>query len=222
MKPENRHIVITVMVLLLSVNICFGFDDEGFQYWNTLEANFDLNKDWKIEFEQDMRLGDDGGNLYYNSSDLGFVYKSLADRVDIGFGYKQISEKDNDNVWQPEYRPHFSATLKDEIFGLDFSNRSRFEYRNRESSQDLWRYRNRLSVELPYKFTVLKMRPYITDEVFFNLDEQGYNRNRLNAGVILDLSKNTKAKIYYLWQTTRSSGDWQKIHAIGASLILNF
>jgi hypothetical protein len=221
MKPENRHIVITVMVLLLSVNICFGFDDEGFQYWNTLEANFDLNKDWKIEFEQDMRLGDDGGNLYYNSSDLGFVYKSLADRIEIGFGYKQISEKDDDNVWQPEYRPHFSATLKDKIFGLDFSNRSRFEYRNREDNTDLWRYRNRLSVELPYEFTVFKMRPYITDEVFFNLDEQGYNRNRLNAGVILDLSKNTKAKIYYLWQRTRSSGQWQEINAVGTTLVLN-
>jgi hypothetical protein len=36
------------------------------------------------------------------------------------------------------------------------------------------------------------------------------------------MAKNVKGKILYIWQTTRSDGEWKDIHAIATSLTLYF
>jgi len=53
-----------------------------------------------------------------------------------------------------------NLTFKGELFGLDVSDRSRFEFRKREAKEDSWRYRNMIKVKLPWEFTSLKLRPY--------------------------------------------------------------
>jgi len=86
---------------------------------------FDIEKDWKITFEEEFRLGDDAGHLYYHHSDLGFVYKSLADWIDLGVNYRKAFEKDSKDKWRQENRPHLNVTLKGKLLGLDLSDRSR-------------------------------------------------------------------------------------------------
>jgi len=92
---NGKCFVVTVITVLLISEICFAFDDEGFQFWSTAGASLDINKDWKATFQEEFRLGDDGGNLYHQQSDLGFVYSSFADWIDLGFNYKQVFEKDS-------------------------------------------------------------------------------------------------------------------------------
>ena len=69
---------------------CFAYDDGDFQSWSSVGASFDINKDWKCTFDEEFRLGDDAGELYYHHSDLGFVYKSFSDWLDLGFNYRGI------------------------------------------------------------------------------------------------------------------------------------
>ena len=223
MKAGNSTcFVVTVIAVLLISEICFAFDDGDFQYWSTAKFSFDIDKDWKITFEEEFRLGDDAGHLYRHHSDLGFVYKSLADWIDLGFNYKQVFQKDSKGTWRQENRPHLNVTLKGKLFGLDLSDRSRLEYRDRENKKDLWRYRNKLTVKLPLELTALKLQPYLADEVFINLDGEGYNRNRLYSGLSLKLSKNIKAEVYYLWQSSESSGGWEDINVLGTQLKFYF
>ena len=103
---KQGSLVVTVVTVVLISEICFGFDDEGFQYWSTASVSFDINKDWKCTFTEEFRLGHDAGNLYRHHSDLGFVYKSLADWVDLGFNFRQVFEKDSKGEWRRENRPH--------------------------------------------------------------------------------------------------------------------
>lgn len=205
---------------------CFGFDDEGFQYWSTASTSFDIDKDWRFTFNEEFRLGDDGGNLYYHHSDLGFVYGGLADWMDLGLNYMQAWEKDGTDQWRSENRPHLNLTLKGELFDIGLSNRSRLEYRDRENKKDVWRYRNKVTAELPLEVTVplteLKLHPYLADEVFINFDGQGYNKNRVYSGVSFKLWKNSKGSIYYLWQSSRKSGGWEDINVIGTQLKFYF
>lgn len=221
-RAPNPACVIFILAVLSAGNTCFGFDDEGFQYWSTTKASLDLDKDWKLGYEEEFRIGDDGGNLYYHHSDLGLVYKGLSRSIDLGVNYRQIQEKDGKDKWRPEYRPHFNVTLKNKLFGLDVSDRSRFEHRARETSKDIWRYRNKLSIELPFEFAALKLQPYLADEVFFDMNDKGYNTNRLYSGVSFELSKNTTGDIYHLWQTKRSGGGWQDISVLGTKLVFHF
>jgi len=221
-RSPNPSCIIFILAVLSAGDVCFGFDDEGFQYWSTAQTYFDLDKNCKLAYEEEFKLGDDGGNLYYHHSDLGVVYKGLSRSIDLGVNYRQIQEKDSQDKWRPEYRPHFNVTLKNKLFGLDVSDRSRIEYRARENSKDIWRYRNKLSIEVPLEIADLKLRPYLADEVFFDLNDKGYSTNRLYSGLAVELSKNTIGDIYFLWQTKRSGGEWQNISVLGTKLVFRF
>lgn len=223
MKVRNWvFFVVTAMTVLLSGEVCFASDDGDFQYWSKAGVSFDIDKDWEFTFEEEFRFGDDAGDFYHHHSDFGFVYKNFTDWMDLGFNYRQVFEKDSKGKWRRENRPHLNVTLKGKLFGLDLSNRSRLEYRDRENKKDIWRYRNKLTVKLPLELTELKLQPYLADEVFINLDKEGYNRNRLYGGVSFKLSKNIKGDIYYLWQSSESSGGWNDINVIGTQLKFQF
>ncbi len=201
---------------------CFAFDDEGFQYWSGASTSFDITKDWSGKFEEEFRFGNDGGNLYYNHSDLGFVFSGLTDWLDLGLNYRQVFEKDSKSEWRQENRPHFNITFKGKLFDFDLSTRSRFEFRDRENKDDVWRYRNKITVKFPFELTELKLKSYLADEVFVTLNDDNVDRNRLYSGFSLDLFENMKASFFYLWQSSRSSREWKDIHVLGTSFKILF
>ena len=185
--------------------------------------SFDINKDWGCSFEEEFRFGDDAGEFYYHHSDLGFVYKGFADWVDLGFNYRQVLEKairEDLNISINE--PHLNVTLKGQLFGLNVSDRSRFEYRDREDKNDLWRYRNKVTVKFPLELTGLKMKPYLADEVFAPLNDDNITKNRVYAGVSFRILENMTGEVFYLWQSSRSAGDWKDINALGTQLKFRF
>jgi hypothetical protein len=214
--------VILAMVILLVGRTCFASDDGDFQFWSKARVYFDIDKDWGFSFEEEFKFGENAGNLYSHHSDFGFEYKSFADWVDFGFYYRQAYEKDSEDKWREEHRPHLDVTLKGKLFDLGLSDRSRLEYRDREKAKDVWRYRNKVKATLPVELTRFKLKPYVADEVFFNVDAKGYYRNRLYGGVTFGLSKDVKGDVYYLWQSSRSGGDWEEINALGATLKFYF
>ena len=202
---------------------CFAFDDGDFQYWSSAGVSFDINEDWKGSFNEEFRFGDDAGELYYHHSDLGFVYKGLADWIDLGFNYRQVFERtDSKSPWKQENRPHLNVTLKGKLFDLSVSNRSRFEYRDREDKGDLWRYRNKVTVKFPLELTGLKLKPYLADEVFVPLNDDNITKNRVYAGVSFRVLENMTGEVFYLWQSSRSSGDWNDINVLGTRLKFRF
>jgi hypothetical protein len=105
---------------------------------------------------------------------------------------------------------------------LDVSNRARLEYRDRENEKDVWRYRNRVTVKLPVELTPLKLQPYVAEEAFFNLDKEGFNRNKVYGGFYINLSKNIKGDIYYAWLASESDTGWEDTNVIGTSLKFYF
>jgi hypothetical protein len=202
---------------------CFAFDDGDFQWWTSTGVSFDINKDWRCSFEEEFRFGDDAGELYHHHSDLGFVYKSLADWVEMGFNYRQIFERtDSEGDWKRENRPHLNVTLKGRLFGFNVSDRSRFEYRDREDQEDCWRYRNQFTIKAPFELTGLKLKPYVADEVFIPLNDDNITRNRVYAGVSFKLLEEMSGEVFYLWQSSRSCGDWNDINVLGTRLKFSF
>lgn len=211
-----------VMMATISVGrVCFASGGD-FEYWEVAEVGFDINKDWKGVFEERIKVRDTGGELYYHHSDLGFVYKSLADWIDVGVNFRKIYTKDSGGEWRQEDRPHLNVTLKTKIFGCQMSDLSRVEYRDREKAEDFWRYRNKLTVKLPVELTALKLQPYFAEEVFISMNGEGFNRNRLFSGFTVKISKNVKGDIFYIWQADRAEGSWEDINIIGTGLKFYF
>jgi hypothetical protein len=222
MKTGDKLCFIATVIIVAASEICFALDDGDFQYWSTGDFSFDINKDWKFTFQEEFRLGESGGHLYYQHSEAGFTYKSLADWIDLGFGYRQVFEKDSKGQWKQENQPNINVTLKGKLLGLDVSDRSRIEYRDLEDRKDVWRYRNKVAVKLPFELTELKLQPYIADEIFIPLNDDNVDKNRFYAGVSLKLTKNLKSDIYYMWQSSRGAGNWTDINVVGTALKFSF
>lgn len=195
---------------------------EDFQFWSTAGASAGLSKNSSIAFEEEFRFRDNAGRFYYHHSDLGFVYTGLADWLSVGFNYRQIFEEDSMGEWRQENRPHLNATLTGKVSGLSVSNRSRLEYRDREIKDDLWRYRNKLTVNLPAELTPLKLQPYFADEVFLNVEGRAFEINRACVGLTTNLLKNLKGDVYYVRQSSCSTDHWTDINIIGIQLRIAF
>jgi hypothetical protein len=217
--PKTKvYFLMTLTVAACLSRPLVASDASGFQYWSTADFSFDINKNWITTFQEQFRLGDEGGNLYYHHSELGFVYKGYADWIDLGFNFRKAYERDSQGTWRTENQPSISFTLKGRLGNIDLSSRSRFEYRDREKNEDLWRYRNKVTFKLPFEITELKARPYLADEVFINFNEEGYTANRFYSGLSFDLAKNIKGEIYYLWQSKRADPGRDDINAFGTTL----
>lgn len=225
MKREefNRayKILFLILITIFSAKSCFATDDGDFQYWNTESISTKLNDSWAVKLEEEFRLGDDGGNVYYQHSDLGFTYSGLEDWLSVGFNYRQVFEKKS-GEWKQEERPYLNTTVKWRWFDYSLSNRVRFEYREIEDSEDYWRYRNKFAIKLPLKLTKLEIQPYIADETFYDFNRDELNRNRLYLGCNLKLLDGLKGEIFYLWQTSESNDEWADIYALGTKLKLSF
>ena len=209
-----------VITILLAGHICRA-SDADLQYWTAGGISLDLADYWKLAFEEEFRFERDA-TLFYHYSDVGITYTGLADWLDLGLNYRQVFEKDANSEWPSENRPHFNITLKTKVCDIALSNRLRFEYRDRDNKQDRWRVRNKLTMKFPFKFTRFEIQPYLADEIFVDFYGDGLNRNRLYAGLSCKFSENLKGGLYYLLQSSKSSGHWDEINAIGIQLKFNF
>ena len=215
--------LVVVTTGVLPGTTCIAFDDGDVQFWSTASATFDINKDWKGKFEEEFRFGEDAGNFYYNHSDLGFIYGGLAEWMDLGFNYRQVfGRADSASEWKQENRPHLNVTLKGKLFDLSVSNRSRFEFRDREDNEDHWRYRNKFTVKVPLELTDLKLKPYVADEVFIPLNDDNISINRVYAGISFEVLENMTGEVFYLWQSSRAPGDWNDTNILGTRLKFRF
>ncbi len=223
MTINNRvFLVAMILAVLLAGEVCFATDDGDFQWWSAAGLSFDVSKDWEFTFKEELRFEESARNLYHHHSEAGFVYKSLADWMDLGFNYRQAYEKDSAGKWREENQPSFHFTLKGKLLGLDISDRSRFEYRHRENRDGVWRYRNKVTVKLPLELTSLKLKPYLADEIFITLNDDNVDRNRFYAGASFKLAKNLKGDVYYMWQSSRASDNWTDINVLGTALKFSF
>ena len=223
MKIRRAVFFAALLAVVFVGEICFAADEGDFQWWSTAGLSFDISKDWGFTFKEEFRLGESAGHLYHHHSEVGLVYKSLADWIDLGFNYRQAYEKDSAGKWRQENQPSLNVTLKGKLLGLDVSDRSRLEYRDRENKDNVWRYRNKVTAQLPVELTPLKLKPYLADEVFVTLNDDNIDNNRFFAGASFKLTKNLKGDVYYMWQSSRAgSGDWTNINVLGTALKISF
>jgi len=201
---------------------CLASNGEDFQFWSTIEISFDVNKDWSAAVEEQLKFDNDAGHFYQHQTDLEFTYKNLPDWIEIGLNYKQVFKERSDDHWTRENRPHFNIKFKGRLGTFDFSDRSRFEYRDKEYGDDLWRYVNKLEVNLPFELTQYKLRPYIADQIYINMDGSGFEKNRGYAGFNFELPEDIGSELYYVRQWSESLGRWQELNALGFDLKFRF
>lgn len=208
-------------LMLITTTAAFAYDDGDFQVWNTDVEEFKINQGSKISFEQEFRWGNNASEFYYHHYDVGFFY-DLRKWLNIGGGYRHIYELKK-GEFKLENAPYLTATLFWGLKRLKFDDRSRIEYRHFDYQADSWRYRNKITAKLPCKFTRLEIQPYVSDEIFIGFSTiSELNQNRLSSGLSMNLTKNLKAEIYYMLQSSKSKGSWIDANVLGTKLKMTF
>ncbi|MFA5092528.1 MAG: DUF2490 domain-containing protein [Candidatus Omnitrophota bacterium] len=225
MKRAIKLINVLVIVwCVFSLGQVYAYDDGDFQIWNTDVEEVQLKKDLKLVLEQEFRWGNNSSEFYYQHYDAGLTY--VLDKAWlVGAGYRQIYARSNvDTSWQAESSPYAFVTYLTEFAGFKFDDRNRLEYQYYSYQNDTGRYRNRLTIKAPWKFTKLEIQPFVSDEVFIMIgNAQGFNQNRLSGGFVFSPLNNFKAEIYYMLLSTKSnSGVWKDYNVLGTKLKVTF
>lgn len=216
-----KAIVLAVGLSLVINTLVFAYDDGDFQVWNTDTEEFKISKNLKVGLEEEFRFGDNANEFYYHHYDAGLFYE-LNKSFSFGSGFRYVIQKSR-GIWRIEDEPYLSATYFSQILGLKFDTRSRLEYRHFDYQADAWRYRNKFTVKLPWKFTRLQIQPYVSDEVFISFgDINQFGQNRAYAGLGMNLNNNLKAEIYYLRDTVKGQDTWVNSNVFGTKLKMAF
>jgi len=218
----KRKISVIAMSLVMFLTAkLYAYDDGDFQVWNTDVEEIQLNKDLKLAFEQEFRWGGSAKDFYYQHYDLGFFY-NLQKYLNVGAGYRHILSKSK-GKFLVENDPYITATLLWDLEGFKFDDRSRLEYNHFDYKDDTWRYRNKLTVKAPWKFTKLEIQPFAADEIFILFDDgQRLSENRSTAGLSMNITKNLKGEVYYMFRTVKSGLKWTDTNVLGTKLKLAF
>lgn len=204
----------------MSAGRLYAYDDGDFQVWHTESQEIKINDESKLVLEEEFYFGDDAEDFYYQHYDIGCA-RGVTKNFEAGINYRQVYEKKRGDFKQ-ENRPHINADLKWEWREFKLDDRSRLEYRHFNYQTDNWRYCNKFNVKFPWKFTKLEIQPYAADEIHVDLNDAALNRNRLYSGVGFNLTEKLKGEIYYLFQSSKSSGKWSDINVLGTKMKVSF
>ncbi|MBU1726634.1 MAG: DUF2490 domain-containing protein [Candidatus Omnitrophica bacterium] len=217
-----KRIFVMLIGLALSMTVeAFAYDNHDFQVWNTDAEEFKLNDNSKVVFEQEFRWGDNAHEFFYQHYDAGYFY-NIKKWLQVGGGYRHVLSKSR-GKFKEENEPYITTTVSWDWLKCAIDSRSRLEYNHFDYQEDVWRYRNKFTMKLPWKFTKFNIRPYISDEVFVKFSGwSGLNQNRLYGGFALDLAKNFRGEIYYMLLGSKSQGRWQKVNVLGTKFKISF
>ncbi len=112
-------------------------------------------------------------------------------------------------AFDEERRVELEPTLHWRWGAFAFADRNRLEYRWRDSD-DALRYRNQFRISYaPQEHRVL---PFVWNEVLITLNDEGFNQNRLLAGLTAVLSSTTRLEGGYMFRSRKELGSWFHDH----------
>jgi hypothetical protein len=174
-------------------------------------ASKDLGNGVTLDLATEHGLFDDLKGYAYNEFDIGFSFKAndwLSIAPVLRFKDERSINKDGSyGSWGRETRPMLNLTLTQTLNGWKFQDRSRFELRqySADNKQDWNRYRNRVKITSPWKWTDLKINPYASVELMQPLSGQSGGKNRrarqdfeAAIGVTMALSETVGLDLYYM------------------------
>lgn len=182
-----RRLIAVFAILALFPIFSFAKETSG-------KLIFKQNSDkFTTSFESDYRYGEEG--LYHRHYDIG-IKIPFSDGWSTSINYRSVYKfKNSKNKWRLEKRPYVSLKKIFNTQLLKSSLRTRQEYRYKADGTQSTR--NRTKLVLKCNKPILSLKPFIGAEIFYDMDEEKYNKNFLIAGVEFPKSKLGKYSLYY-------------------------
>jgi len=199
-------------------------EDEDFGVWTSFDLETRVKEDWKLHLGEDVRFRDAGGLFYYETH-AGLQHQTL-DWLALGGEYVHIrsaSFSKGKNHWTWESRPRFYATPIVKWRGWVLEDRNMMEFRFRQNAENTMRYRNRVTVSAPWRWTAWKIQPFAANEIFLETSRNGLIQNRFFSGFRFQPGRHLKCSLYYMRQSQKNNaGHWRDANILGTSAAFIF
>jgi len=192
-----------------------GADDT--QLWIKSRFVRELNPCLYVHYDTEVRFDKEIQGFALRYDELVWTWKTSR-CWDIGFGVRQIFQRDNNGDLEAGPRALIEFTKNWEITQHQWSNRTRIEYRKLEEEFIL---RNRFKVILPRQFTQWKLSPSLKEEIFLK-DMKELNEFRLNPGLKKTISNDVAVELGYIWLLRKTNETWYGSNVLHFELEVNF
>ncbi len=160
----------------------------------------------------EVRVATDGYELVYRHGDLGVQVQGSEGLV-LALHYRGIKKQSRLSRWLREDRLYLQAEKKFALANdgflsaISFSIRERVEFRSRENKPHAKRSRLRLKIKSK-KLWFDSVRPFLSNELFYNIDEKKYTMNRFDVGFSFSNKASLKQHVYLKFQSRRKNQAW--------------
>ena len=179
-----------------------------------------LSEDWFLISRSNLASKDHFESYFLGYTGIGLGYQH-SNNWSLRTGYRQAWFKIAEE-WKPEYRPYIESYYADFYEGFRWTSRTRFEFRFFDHKDEYTRLRQEFTLTAPWKFTPLKLQPYIEEEVFYNFEKEWVEANWLGGGLSFRPWNGAKFKLGYRLNKYRIGGDFRTRHTIVSGLNLFF
>ncbi|NQT25708.1 DUF2490 domain-containing protein [candidate division KSB1 bacterium] len=217
MKKLFQNFFWTVFVIYMFIFYCpfrlFSKDD--IQYWHSQSISKQLDNKWSAKLRLDYRFNQNVDQLFMQFTDyeVNYYYKPF---LYLSANYRQVYQKSD--FFHLGHRPHLNATLICRRNPFTLKNRLRLECRLRESNETVWRYRNKIGVDVKMKIIDISCRPYIEDEIFINGQSGEREKNWLIGGLKIPVMKHYQFDVYMMLQSIKKAVKWENDYIICTSI----
>lgn len=188
---------------------------DDFYWWNTTSLN------WHVSTRNELLFST---KTHYNQSD----HQREATYVDfggqhlingwwkIGLSFRFTQRLQNE-ITDYEYRPQFFATYQNKIHQLNYQAKLRLEQRWFKKAKAHQRIQQSLFANWAplYKNS---FKPLLGEELFFKLNNEGFHRARLYAGMGFGVASYLDLELYYVCQFTKREPDWENSNVLALNL----
>jgi hypothetical protein len=177
----------------------------------------------KLKVAQEIRFKDSGSDEFYHHTDFTLSYL-LGDGWSVAGIYRYQDKERTNGEWLADNMGLFDLCKKQVFAGVELTGRARLTYTDKRSTDDdPWEIRPRLEVAPAKGWTSWKLKPYLADEMMYDLSEDRFYRNRIYAGLKAAPVKKLCTNLFVMQDNTESSaGDWKEYFVFGGCVALKF
>jgi hypothetical protein len=191
-------------------------------YWSEMSVEGPITERLSASVASKYRWNEDAKEHYYTATEIELNYE-MSSWLDAGLGYKEVFKRKK-NAWEQENRPYAQIAVKGKLHEWKIKNRVRAEHREKQGEAVHYRFRNKLTLKTPWKWTSLQINPFVADEVFIDTAQgEDFNENRFYAGVGMKLAERLWLDLSYLYNIETKNREWsERVNAIVTELAVKF
>ena len=213
-----------IFLILASFFFCetpFARARDDFQYWSKYEVSKELGPKFEIFYNPEFRIRDHASDFFYHEHRQGLRFKPSKYLI-LSFNY--LFARNQPTHGQPlwEHRGELDVTPQMSFGRFRFSVRGRTELRQVQGSsgEAEWRFRIQPTISYQVQMFGYQFKPYVSNDLFYDVERDAWNQNRLYLGVSFPLAKlggfRPRIDFYYMLQSQRSvRDDWNSNHIFG-------